>query len=77
LILRELKSFPNASVVFKHEVTDLTQTEDEVTVTLHEMDTENYKTIKADFCVGADGGRSKVRKLIGQYGQAIALKGNR
>ncbi|HZE11607.1 MAG TPA: NAD(P)/FAD-dependent oxidoreductase [Burkholderiales bacterium] len=60
IILSKLMEYPNARVCFSHKVTDVSQTADAVTVTAATPGgTEIYK---ADWLVGADGGRSTVRK---------------
>jgi 3-(3-hydroxy-phenyl)propionate hydroxylase len=62
IIYERLKACPNAEVRFLHEVAGVTQTADRVTVT---AETPNgVERIDADWLVGADGGRSPVRKAI-------------
>ena len=60
IILSKLKAYPHADVRFSHRVTDVDQTADEVTVN---TDTPGGTEIfAAQWLVGADGGRSTVRK---------------
>jgi 3-(3-hydroxy-phenyl)propionate hydroxylase len=60
IILSKLKAYPHADVRFSHRVTDVDQTADEVTVN---ADTPGgSETFTAQWLVGADGGRSTVRK---------------
>ena len=67
--LREgLERFSNVRTMFGAEVTDLHQNADYATVTV--QDTNGVTDIQCDFVVGADGGKSTVRKLTG-----IALNG--
>ena len=63
IIFDKLKAFPNAEVRFSHEVVDVAQTGEKVTVTAKTPGgTEKFE---AAWVVGADGGRSAVRKCIG------------
>ena len=62
IILGKLAAFPNAEVRFSHKLTDLSQTGDRVTVTA--ATPGGTELIEADWLVGADGGRSTVRKCI-------------
>ena len=60
IILSKLRAYPHAEVRFSHRVTDVDQTADEVTVN---TDTPGgSETFAAQWLVGADGGRSAVRK---------------
>jgi len=63
IIFSKLKAFPNAEVRFSHEVTDVEQTADRVTVTARTPG--GAEKFDAPWVVGADGGRSAVRKCIG------------
>ena len=60
IILSKLAACPNAEVRFSHKVTDLSQTADRVTVTA--ATPGGTEIFEADWLVGADGGRSTVRK---------------
>jgi len=60
IILAKLKEYPHARVFFSHKVTDLSQTADEVTVTA--ATPGGSEEFEAEWLVGADGGRSTVRK---------------
>ena len=62
IIFDKLKTCPNARVLFSHEVNGVTQDADRVTVTAKTP--EGTETFQADWLVGADGGRSAVRKCI-------------
>ncbi len=60
IILSKLKAYPHADVRFSHRVTDVDQTANDVTV---KTDTPGGTEIfAAQWLVGADGGRSTVRK---------------
>ena len=60
IILSQLKAYPHADVRFSHRVTDVDQTANDVTV---KTDTPGGTEIfAAQWLVGADGGRSTVRK---------------
>jgi 3-(3-hydroxy-phenyl)propionate hydroxylase len=63
LILERLKSFPNVEVMFGREVIDVTQTDKNVTVTVRGPDGVSSHT--GAYLIGADGGRSTVRKQCG------------
>jgi 3-(3-hydroxy-phenyl)propionate hydroxylase len=63
IIFSKLKACPNAEVRFSHEVTDVGQTADRVTVTAKTPG--GAEKFDAPWLVGADGGRSTVRKCIG------------
>jgi 3-(3-hydroxy-phenyl)propionate hydroxylase len=63
IIYSKLQACSNADVRFSHAVTDVEQTADRVTVT---ADTPGGpEKFEAPWVVGADGGRSTVRKCIG------------
>jgi 3-(3-hydroxy-phenyl)propionate hydroxylase len=61
-LYREIARHDGSAVRFRHRLTDLTLREDEVEARLETPDGE--VTIKADWLIGADGGRSTVRKLL-------------
>jgi 3-(3-hydroxy-phenyl)propionate hydroxylase len=63
IILAKLKECPNAEVRFSHEVTEFSQTADSVTVAMESPD--GAERVAARWLVGADGGRSTVRKCMG------------
>jgi len=63
IIYAKLKECPNAEVRFGHEVTDFSQTVDGVTVTTKTPG--GVEKLEAQWLVGADGGRSTVRKSMG------------
>ncbi len=62
IIYNKLKACANAEVRFLHEVTGVTQTADGVVVTAKTPAGE--ERIEGDWLVGADGGRSAVRKCV-------------
>jgi 2-polyprenyl-6-methoxyphenol hydroxylase-like FAD-dependent oxidoreductase len=62
VILKHLEKYPNARVAWGHKVTTLEQSEDSVTVTAETK--EGSKKYTASYVIGADGGKSTVRKLI-------------
>lgn len=63
IIHSKLKACGNADVRFSHEVTGVAQTADGVTVTARTPG--GVERFAAQWLVGADGGRSTVRKCIG------------
>jgi 3-(3-hydroxy-phenyl)propionate hydroxylase len=63
IIYSKLRECPNAETRFSHEVTDFTQTADRVIVTARTPG--GAERIEARWLVGADGGRSAVRRTMG------------
>lgn len=63
LILKRLERLPQVEILFEHEVLDVHQTEDKVSVEVRGPD--GIATHTADYLIGADGGRSMVRKQCG------------
>ena len=63
IIHSKLRECPNAEVRFSHEVTDFSQTADKVVVTAKTPG--GAEKLEANWLVGADGGRSMVRKCMG------------
>jgi len=63
IIHLKLRECPNAEVRFSHEVTDFSQTADKVVVTAKTPG--GPEKLEAHWLVGADGGRSTVRKCMG------------
>ncbi len=63
IIYAKLGECPNAEVRFSHEVTDFSQGADIVTVTAQTP--AGIEKFEAQWLVGADGGRSTVRKVMG------------
>ncbi len=63
IVLRHLSRMPNARIDWRTTMTGLEQDDDGVTVTA-ERDGETI-IYRADWVIGADGGRSQVRKRIG------------
>jgi 3-(3-hydroxy-phenyl)propionate hydroxylase len=62
IIFKKLRECPNAEVRFSHKVTDVSQTADKVVVTAQTPGGE--EKFEAAWLVGADGGRSTVRRCI-------------
>src|SRR5262249_46514900 len=60
IILSKLKDHPNAQVRFSHKVIDVSQDADEVLINAETPG--GTEIFRADWLVGADGGRSTVRK---------------
>jgi 3-(3-hydroxy-phenyl)propionate hydroxylase len=63
ILLAHLKTLPNVEMNFGHEVVELKQTTDTVTITVRANGID--KAVRGDYLVGADGGRSIVRKASG------------
>jgi 3-(3-hydroxy-phenyl)propionate hydroxylase len=63
LILERLRKFPNVEVLFGHAAVDVTQTDHAVNVGVRGPD--GVKTHSGAYLIGADGGRSTVRKACG------------
>lgn len=63
LLYARLKKYPHAKVVFSNAVTKVEQTSDKVAVTTSTPDGVEER-FEADWLVGADGGRSVVRRCI-------------
>ena len=63
IIFSKLRDCPNAEVRFSHEVTDFSQSAESVTVTAQTP--AGIEKFGARWLVGADGGRSAVRKCMG------------
>src|SRR5262249_17877444 len=63
LLLARLKQFPNVEVMFGHAVVGVRQVEDAVMVDVR--GTDGATTHTGAYLIGADGGRSTVRKQSG------------
>jgi 3-(3-hydroxy-phenyl)propionate hydroxylase len=63
IILAKLRECPAAEVRFSHEVADFTQTAEKVTVTAKTPG--GTEQLESQWLVGADGGRSAVRRCMG------------
>lgn len=60
IVLARLQTLDNVQVLFNHRTTDLSQSGDSVTLSVDTPD--GPKTFSGDWLIGADGGRSVVRK---------------
>ena len=63
LLLERLRKFPNVEVMYGYEVVDVRQTDRAVSVDVRGPD--GVKTHSGAYLIGADGGRSTVRKQCG------------
>jgi 3-(3-hydroxy-phenyl)propionate hydroxylase len=63
IILERLRAMPNVEVLFEHEVTEVAQSANDVTITVRGPGGERRHT--GGYLIGADGGRSTVRKACG------------
>ena len=63
LAIERLRAFPNATLEFSARVTALSQTSGGVEITVETA--AGARTVKGCYLVGADGGRSTVRKSLG------------
>jgi 3-(3-hydroxy-phenyl)propionate hydroxylase len=63
ILLEKLRVYPHAQVLFSHEFVELTQTDDHVEATARAP--QGLVRLKGSHLVGADGGRSQVRKSAG------------
>jgi 2-polyprenyl-6-methoxyphenol hydroxylase-like FAD-dependent oxidoreductase len=63
VILKHLENYPSGKILWGHKVVALEQDEKSVTVTTETLEGEKKKFV-AEYVVGADGGKSTVRKLI-------------
>jgi len=63
VILQHLDKYPNAKVLWNHKVVALEDSTESTTVTCETAD--GPKKYTSSYVIGADGGKSTVRKLIG------------
>ena len=63
IFLAKLQGEDTATILFNHDVTAIDHTPDGVTVTA--TTTDGVQTFEGDWLIGADGGRSVVRKFAG------------
>ena len=63
ILLDKLRAYSHAQVLFSHEFVDLTQGPDEVMATVRTA--QGLVSLRGCYLVGADGGRSAVRKSAG------------
>tara|TARA_Y100001951_G_scaffold101807_1_gene107373 strand:+ start:75791 stop:77395 length:1605 start_codon:yes stop_codon:yes gene_type:complete len=59
-----LKRYENVDLRLGHEMLDLSQNEEDVTLQVKDANGESYE-LRAQYLIGADGGRSCVRKKLG------------
>ena len=59
ILFKMLQSYPHAEVLFSHPLSELTQTDDEVSLLVGQEDKQLFT---AKWVIGADGGKSIVRK---------------
>jgi 3-(3-hydroxy-phenyl)propionate hydroxylase len=62
IALERLRMLPNVTVQFSARIAGLTQREDEVAVEIET--TKGARRLKGSFLIGADGGRSTIRKAL-------------
>jgi len=63
LILARLRNLPNVDLLFNHEIVDVAQSESSISVEVRAQD--GTATYAGAYLIGADGGRSAVRKQCG------------
>jgi 2-polyprenyl-6-methoxyphenol hydroxylase-like FAD-dependent oxidoreductase len=64
-ILRRRAAQAGARLLEGHEIVGLEQDRDGVTVTARDTQSDRQRALRAKYVVGADGGHSKVRELLG------------
>ena len=65
ILARAVAAHPLISIRYRAEATGFTQEDSGVTVKGHDLDTGESFSIKGDFLIGCDGGRSPTRHAIG------------
>jgi len=65
VLLEAARSLPSLEIRFGTEVQDLLDHGDSVTATVRDVESGEVSTIESDYVIGADGGRSTTRDLIG------------
>lgn len=65
ILLEMLKRYSHAQVLFSHEFLSLEQTADEVIVKVRHTEQASEMELRAQWVIGADGGKSPVRKSAG------------
>lgn len=70
LLRRQVEALENVEVLYGHDLLELVQDDDGVTATVSDADGQTI-TIRSDYLVGCDGGRSVTRKSLG-----FALQGD-
>ncbi|NKB49483.1 MAG: hypothetical protein GKS02_08975 [Alphaproteobacteria bacterium] len=65
VLLEALVGQPSVDVRFGHQLEVFTETEDGVVATVRDLASDQVYDISADYLVGADGGRSAVRRQLG------------
>jgi len=63
LALKRLRDLPNVEILFEHEIVDVSQTERHVSASVREPGRVTRHV--GGYLIGADGGRSTVRKQTG------------
>jgi len=73
ILARAVAAHPLISIRYRAEATGFTQEDSGVTVKGHDLDTGESFSIKGDFLIGCDGGRSPTRHAIGAklHGDAV------
>ena len=65
-VLREYaQSLPSVTILFEHELLSIEQSSTGVSGVLKDLRSGGSRAIDADYLIGADGARSRVRELIG------------
>lgn len=65
ILARRAAAAPGVTLLNRTRFHSFAQHEDGVTATISDLDGENERTLSARYLIGADGGRSAVRKQIG------------
>jgi len=65
ILLEMLSKYSHAKVLFSHEFLSLEQRDDEVLLTVKAQASEETLSLRAQWVIGADGGKSPVRKSAG------------
>ena len=63
VILKHLENYPNAKILWGHKVVALEQDDKSVKITAETLEGAK-KEFTAEYLIGADGGKSTIRKLI-------------
>ncbi|MBV9066483.1 MAG: FAD-dependent monooxygenase [Methylobacteriaceae bacterium] len=60
-----IASLPSVRLLSGTALEDFTQSASGVTATIHDLESDSRRSIRADYLVGADGARSRVRAVMG------------